>query len=158
MTGEADVRGFAYPLEPLLKVQEWGLEALQLKLGRVERTLRNASAACIGAQTAYQEHAAEVRKIAGVRLEPGAYVLGLAHLAYLRREIESRERTLEELRKQRRSLQDEFLRVQVKVNLTSSHKDECLNEYLLAQQNRLNSERDRDWLARAAHFENQEAE
>jgi hypothetical protein len=48
--------------------------------------------------------------------------------------------------------------VQVKVNLTASHKEECLKEYLLAHGNRLNSERDRDWLARAAHFENLEAE
>jgi hypothetical protein len=151
MTNEVDLRGFNYPLEPLLKRQQWNLDALQLKLGRLEKAAGAATVSRTVTQAAYDEHARDVRKGPGVALEPAAYGRTLAHLAGLQAEIARLNLRLEELRQERRALQAEYLSTQVKMNIAKTHKQECLLDYAASQQNRLDSERDREWLARAAH-------
>jgi uncharacterized coiled-coil protein SlyX len=157
MTNEVDLRGFAYSLEPLLKRQQWNVDALQLKLARLEKAIGELTSNRGRIQAAYDEHARTMRTDSGVALEPAAYGRSLAHLAAQQGEIAGLNEQLDGLRQELRHLQGECLRSQVKVDITLAHKAECLKEYMDSQQNRLNSERDRDWLARAAFAKEEEA-
>lgn len=148
MSSTVDLRGFSYALEPLLRSQQWQRDALELKLGRIERVLAAARRERERAQAAFAACARDIRKPAGVALEPIAYARGLGYMAALQAEIERRERSLRELEQEKRTLWERYLQQQLKVDITSRHKDECMNEYLLSEQNRLGGEMDRDWLAR----------
>jgi hypothetical protein len=148
---QVDLRGFHYALEPLLRKQQWRVDALQARLGAMDKLVGAAQGACAQAQGALEACAQRLRQPGGGRLDPQAYGRGLVYLAGLQADLEQKKLRLERLRLDRSALQDAYLQAQCKVDVTSEHKDECLKEYVLAEQNRLSSEVDRDWLARASH-------
>jgi hypothetical protein len=147
---QVDLRGFHYALEPLLRKQQWRVDALQAKLAAMDKLVNAARQACAEVESALDSCAHSLRQPGGGRVEPAAYARGLAYLAVLQGDLEQKKLRYETLRLDRAALLDTYLQAQRKVDVTSEHKDECLKEYVLTEQNRLSSEVDRDWLARAA--------
>jgi peptidyl-tRNA hydrolase len=144
-----DLRGFRYPLEPLLHKQQWRVDALQARLAAADKLVEAARQVCRDAQSALDACAHGLRQPGGGKLDPQAYGRGLAYLAALQTDLARNKLHLEQLRLDRDALREAYLQAQCKVDLTIEHKDECLKEYVLAEQNRVSSEVDRDWLARA---------
>ncbi len=148
---QVDLRGFQYALEPLLHKQQWHVDALQAKLAAMDRLMVAARRECALAEAGLKACAADLQRPGGGRLDPDAYARGLLYLAALQGDLEQKQLGFERLRLDREALLGNYLLAQRKVDVTSGHKDECLKEYVLAEQNRLSSEVDRDWLARAGH-------
>jgi hypothetical protein len=144
-----DLRGFQYALEPLLRKQQWHVDALQARLAAADKLVEAARQVCRDAQSALDACAQDLRRSGSGRLDPQAYGRGLAYLAALQAELARKKLHFEQLRLDRDALRGTYLQAQRKVDLTIEHKDECLKEYVLAEQNRASSEVDRDWLARA---------
>jgi hypothetical protein len=148
---QVDLRGFRYDLEPLLCKQQWQLDALQAKLAALDKAVGGAERECARARDMVETCAGGLRRAGGAVLDPAAYSRALAYLAALQADLGQNKLRLERLRLDRAALLDACLQAQRKVDVTSAHKDECMKEYVLAEQNRLSSEVDRDWLARASH-------
>jgi hypothetical protein len=157
---DVDLRGFRYALEPLLRKQQWRVEALQARLAAADKSVAAARHACAEVQSALDACAQGLRQPGGRTLDPQAYGRGLAYLAALQAELARRTLHLETLRIDRDALRETYLQAQVKADLTIEHKGECLKEYVLAEQNRVSGEVDRDWLSRrgAAEPERQHME
>ena len=150
---DVDLRGFQYALEPLLRKQQWRVEALQARLAAADKQVDAARHACGEAQSVVDACAQGLRQPGGGKLDPQAYGRGLAYLAALQAGLIRKKLHLEQLRLDRSALRETYLQAQRKVDLTIEHKEECLKEYVLAEQNRVNSEVDRDWLARTCAAE-----
>lgn len=148
---QVDLRGFRYDLEPLLCKQQWQLDALQAKLAALDKAVGGAERECTRARDIVETCAGGLRRTGGAVLDPAAYSRALAYLAALQADLGQNKLRLERLRLDRAALLDACLQAQRKVDVTSAHKDECMKEYVLTEQNRLSSEVDRDWLARASH-------
>jgi hypothetical protein len=146
-----DLRGFRYDLEPLLRKQQWRVDALQAQLAAMDKAISAALRECADVQAAVDACGSGLRRSGGARLDPGAYSRGLAYLAALQADLGQKKLRLERMRLDRGALLEAYLQARCKVDITSAHKDECLKEYILTEQNRLDSEVDRDWLARASH-------
>jgi hypothetical protein len=144
-----DLRGFRYALEPLLRKQQWRLDALQARLAAADKLVEAARQVCRDAQSTLDACARDLRQSGGGRLDPQAYGRGLAYLASLQADLVRKKLHLEQLRLDRDALRETCVQAQCKVDLTLEHRDECMKEYILAEQNRVSSEVDRDWLARA---------
>lgn len=147
---QVDLRGFQYALEPLLRKQQWRVDALQAKLAAMDKRVGAARRECTEAAMAFDTCAGGLRQTGSGRLDPDAYARGLAWLAALQADLEQKKLRHERLRLDREALLGTCLQAQRKVDVTSEHKDECLKEYVLTEQNRLSSEVDRDWLARSS--------
>lgn len=148
---QVDLRGFQYALEPLLRKQQWRVDALQARLAAMDKLVAAARRECAQVEAALESSAGGLRQQGGGRLDPDAYARGLAWLAALQADLEQKKLRHERLRLDREALLETWLQAQRKVDVTSEHKDECLKEYVLTEQNRLSSEVDRDWLARSSH-------
>jgi hypothetical protein len=148
---QVDLRGFRYDLEPLLHKQQWRVDALQSKLAAMDKAVGAAQRECAEVQSAVDACAGGLYRPGGARLDPDGYCRGLTYLAALQADLGQKKLRLERLRLDRRALLDAYLLAQRKVDVTSAHKDECLKEYVVTEQNRLSGEIDRDWLARAGH-------
>jgi hypothetical protein len=148
---QVDLRGFQYDLEPLLRRQQWRVDALQAQLAAMDKAITAAQRECADVQSAIDACASGLRGSGGARLDPDAYSRGLAYLAALQVDLGQKKMRLERVRLDRGALLESYLQARCKVDITSRHKDECLREYILTEQNRLSSEVDRDWLARASH-------
>jgi flagellar biosynthesis chaperone FliJ len=151
MTSDVDLRGFAYPLEPLLTLQRWDADALQAKLAKLDRQVAQSADALAQLTADYAHRAQAMRAGQGAAFDPTAYGRSLAYLGDLQGQIVEAERQLAGMKEQRRLLQQASWKAQLKVDVSSSHRSECIAEYAASQSGRLNSERDRDWLARAQH-------
>jgi chromosome segregation ATPase len=151
MTSDVDLRGFSYPLEPLLTLQRWDADALQSKLAKLDRQIEERTAALAQTAADYARRAQAMRTNEGTALDPAAYGRALAHLGGVQTQIVEIERQIGRLKDDRLRLQQAYRKAQLKVDVTSSHRNECVADYVAAQSNRVNSERDRDWLARAYH-------
>lgn len=150
MTARVDLRSFSYALEPLLLKQQWRLDAAQAKLGQIEGQVAVARRERELAQAALDDCARGIRAMAGAALDPAAYSRSLLYLADLQAGIAEMDLRLERLQRDRQALREDCMQAQRKVDVTSAHKDECVKEYILSEQNRISSETDRDWLARAS--------
>jgi len=148
MTSTVDLRTFAYPLEPLLRKQQWRVDALEAKLAVVGKLLAAAKTEREAAQTALEACAGEMRKLAGCAVDPSAYGRQLVYLMELQEGVERTTLRLEQLKLDRQAVTEEYVQAQRKVDVTTAHKDECMKEYILSEQNRLSGEMDREWLAR----------
>lgn len=146
-----DLRGFQFDLEPLLRKQQWRVDALQAKLAAMDRVFAAAQRACTQVQSAVEACADGLRRPGGAKLDPDGYSRALAYLAALQADLGQKKLRLERLRLDRRALLDAYLQAQRQADVTSEHQDDCLKEYILIEQNRLSSEVDRDWLARSSH-------
>ena len=144
-----DLRGFRYALEPLLRKQQWHVDALQARLAAVDKSIDAARQARGKSQSALDACAHGLRLSGGGRLDPHAYGRGLAYLAALQAELVRKTLHLEKLRLDRDAVREAYVQAQRQVDLTIEHKDECQKEYAVAEQNRVNGEVDREWLARS---------
>lgn len=143
-----DLRGFAYPLEPLLHKQQWRVDALQSKLALAGKLLAQAREERQAAVTELDRCAAAMRQRSGAAVDPSAYGRQLAYLLELQAQVAHATRLVEQAESERQAVMDAYIEAQRSVEVTCAHKEECMKEYIVSEQSRLSSEVDRDWLAR----------
>jgi hypothetical protein len=148
MTTAVDLRGFAYPLEPLRRKQQWRVDALQAKLALAMKSLGQARQERDAAAAELAACAQQMRQRSGGALDPAAYARQLAYLIELQAGVERRTQQVEQRAHERQAVKDEYVEAQRSVDVTNAHREECMKEYIVYEQNRMNGEVDREWLAR----------
>lgn len=143
-----EVRGFHYALEPLRKRQTWHLERVQANLGLATREVVNATGELERRNEQLGEQHTQVLDGLTQSMDPALHRHGLRWLVRLREEIAIAQTLLQELRDKRSRLQADYRVQQNKLAVIDRHRDACLVDYALTQQNRSAAAADSEWLAR----------
>lgn len=142
----ADLRRFAYALEPLLGQRRWRLESLQARLGLALRDREAARGSLEELQARYRvEGALAAKELAA---DPGLHGRLVAWLMRLRRSVAAAEEALRALEAERAEIAAECVAQQQKVELLEAHRAECVAEFVREEERRLAADADRDWLSR----------
>lgn len=146
----SDLRGFVYALEPLLRQRQWRVDALQARLGRLQREvddLRQDLATFGDAQRAAGEEATRAFLTAG---DSHAHVRRLHWLVQLRDRRTLLEGRLDALHERRRVLREECRREQQTLEAIEAHRGDAVQDHTRDEAARSANEADRDWLVRMA--------
>jgi predicted nucleic acid-binding Zn-ribbon protein len=146
----ADLRGFAYALAPILDRGRWQLDALQVKLGRLQREIDAIRERRDGLQDQHRFLSSQSAQRLDMPLDPVVHSTTLQWLVQLNRQIDSLGLQLNELRSRHSALMRECLAQNQKVQAIEAHRDEAMHDYTREESARLANESDRDWLARRA--------
>lgn len=144
----ADVRGFRYPLEPLLQRQRWQLEAAQARLGRATREVAEKRAAIDRREEGLRRQDADAARAAAARFDPVQQHRNLQWLAREREAIAGEQRELEALRGRRAEIAADCLARQNRLQVIEDHREDRVADYVQEQQGRLAAAADAEWLAR----------
>ena len=158
MSSSVDLRGFSYQLEPILQRTQWEIDALQMRLGLSLRALEECQSSLRDMEAKLGSQVAALGVTWQARLDPQSYQQGLLFLAQRKQDIETQRKTLESLQENHMLIQKECVVKQQKIELIQSHRNECLDDFMVTQTNLQSSEADRDWNARSTwrekHTEN----
>lgn len=143
-----DTRGFLYALEPVMRRQQWELDATQGRLAVVQREVEEAQAAVAGLreQVAHEEAAGRNAVFDAADLQRR-----VRWLARLRAQAVRAQAALDALLQQRREVRAEYARQQNKLEVLQRHREETLGEFVRGQQARSAAAADGEWLARGAN-------
>lgn len=144
-----DLRKFVYALEPVRRKRQWQLDALQIKLGKAQSTLSEAQREIRVLQNDAERVTQEVRLALLNRLDPHGHRSGLMWLAQLRKRIQEQQHTVDLLRQQRDDIRQACTVEHQQLEALTQHRKKSEAEYLLIEQNRQDTEADRDWIARS---------
>jgi flagellar biosynthesis chaperone FliJ len=143
-----DLRRFDYALEPLRKRRRWQLDALEARLGRVEREVQQAMEELEVLRARHREESEQAAQRLSGAIDLEGYARVLTWLADRVRAIHAQQERLEELRRERIRVRAKCLAQQQKVDVIERHRADCLAEFSIEEQNRQSSEADREWLVR----------
>lgn len=148
MSNQVDTRAFSYTLGPILTQQQWKLDAAQIELGKAQHSVNEAQDELDKLKAAYQENADLVRESLARTVELSRYRQALEFITQIRRQIKNAEDKLHVLIEERDNIRAICTAQQKKIETIEQHREDCLGEFITAEQNRLSSEADRDWVAR----------
>lgn len=146
-----DLRGFDYPLEPVLQRQRWRLDALQARLGRLQRHL---SARERMSRDLQDQHAQVSRDFAASpnrMFNPETHTRTLSWLVQLQARLAEVTEELLGLESDRRALIALCNGQRCKVEAIEAHRDRSIGDFTREESGRLAAVADRDWLARSLH-------
>lgn len=146
----ADLRRFEYPLEPVLQHRRAALEAQRAQLASIDRELRRREEEVATLREALGVQAARATALLARFPDPRSHATAVAWLARLQGTIRAADAAVAEARTRRSALVDELLALRCKVEAIERHREECVAEFVRAEQRRVAAEADRDWLARRA--------
>jgi len=146
----ADLRGFEYVAEPVLRRRQWQLDAVVAEMGRALERLAQAKSrtALLRSQLVAQVKASS--GAVGGRFDPAAHARSLVWLASLQGRIADAERALTQLETQREEMSGRLRALQSQVDAIEAHRADAVRDFIADTAARLASEADRDWLARRA--------
>jgi hypothetical protein len=144
-----DLRKFAYALEPVRRKHRWQFDASLAKLGKAQVAVDEAERSLQQLRDGYTQAARDAGAAQTGRFDPGMHRRSVAYLGQVQRQIDLQKERLQELQEERGRLRAECVVLQQKLELTERHRQQSLDEYVLAEQNRQSAEADRDWVARS---------
>jgi outer membrane murein-binding lipoprotein Lpp len=144
----ADLRGFEYAAEPVLRRRQWELDAAVAALGRETERLAQAKA---HERTLRAQLAARLAEPGdGARFDPAGRVRMLAWLAALHGRIDDARRIAAQVQAQRDEASAHLRTLQAQVDAIEAHREDAARDFAQAASNRAAAEADREWLARRA--------
>jgi hypothetical protein len=149
----ADLRRFEYVLDPLRQQRRWQLDALEARLGRVTREAQRAAEELEALRVRHQDESRRAAERISGSIDPDGYGQVLAWLANRVHAIHAAQARLEEVRAERSRVRAECLIQQQRVDVIERHRDDCLAEFAIEEQNRQSAEADREWLVRRSWSE-----
>ena len=151
MTTSADLRGFAYALEPVRKHRQWQLDASIARLGDLRRELAECDARRDALQSECAAQAQGAGNLWGHRRDPATHGLLLGHLVALLQRKAQAERQAEALTHQINRQREQCAQLQRKLELLDQHRADAVQAYVLDQHRKSAAQADRDWSARDSH-------
>jgi hypothetical protein len=146
----ADLRGFEYVAEPVLRRRQWQLDAVVAEMGRTLECLTQAKTRAAALRDQLVAQAKASSGAVDSRFDPAAHARSLAWLASLQGRIADAERALTQLETQREEVSGRLRALQSQVDAIEAHREDAVRDFAADTASRLASEADRDWLARRA--------
>ncbi|WP_440534018.1 hypothetical protein [Variovorax sp. YR566] len=147
---DVDVRGFAYPLEPIRQREQWRLDRLMAELARAQQAILETEAEMTRLQHAHDQQATAMAQALPLRLDASAHRRALGYLAHLRGQWQQLDVRHEAQCVERDRLRQQCVAQQVRLDGLARHKEDALTAYADEIRHRDRNEQDRDWLARSS--------
>ncbi|WP_433693407.1 hypothetical protein [Herbaspirillum seropedicae] len=146
---DVDLRGFEYPLAPLLLQHKWTLETLQVSMARVLgklNDLRGEVHKAEQARNAQQEH---LKQFPQRYLDPFLRRRALDYLTHTREAISSLQQRVDAVQSEHKALLSQCQKEQVQIDLLEQHQKQQLEDYALRQRAKTAAAMDHEWVARS---------
>lgn len=146
----ADLRGFVYPLEAVMRQRQWQLERLRNEWAKSQRATREAR------QRLKQlgNHYAKARETAASawsnRLDATLHQASLGYLARVQTAMQELGQELERLVKQQAQARDQYLKQHQRLDAIEHDRGEAVTTYTQERLREQAVEADRGWLSRVA--------
>lgn len=147
-TSRHDMRGFAYPLAPYLRKEQWAMDRLLAQSAKLHKAIAQAQSRCEALTARWKAQSSEVQHNLTRRPDPGTHQRGLVYLADLRRRIHAETLSIQQLEEQRAQLQRDCIVQQRKLDGLEQHRDRALASHAEEASRIASAEADRDWIAR----------
>lgn len=147
----ADLRGFAYALEPLRQQRQWQLDAALARLGELRRQIGEWEAQRDALHQECQTQAARAARVWTARADPTAQRRLLGYLAALQQRHADAEREIAALGELAEQARRECATQQQKLEVLDQHRAETLKGYTVEQHRKSGVQADQDWAARQSH-------
>lgn len=143
-----DLRRFDYALEPLRRRRQWELDALRAELGRAQQKVTEAEELVDRLREDLRAATSAAARGLASGIDPVRHPRSVGWLVQLRAGIEAALGRLEVRRTEREAVRKRLVAHQQRLDVIERHREESLAEFGQAEEGRLATEADRDWLAR----------
>ncbi|MFZ6876356.1 hypothetical protein ACO0LF_30230 [Undibacterium sp. Di27W] len=149
MSASVDLRGFTYQLDPIQKQTQWRLDLLEIELAKAQQGEQSCAQIIDDLKQREQDQASLAMTSWQSHVNVSVHQSALEFLLTLKNAIFRKQEELLALQKKCTSIREECIGLQQKLEIFESHRQECLDEYILEQLHQQNAEIDRDWNARS---------
>jgi len=147
----ADLRGFAYVLEPVRQQRQWQFDAALARLGELRRQIGEWEARRDALHQECQAQAARAARVWTARADPAAQRRLLDYLAALQQRHADTEREIAALNELAEQARRECATQQQKLEVLDRHRAETLKEFAMEQHRKSGVQADQDWVGRQSH-------
>lgn len=147
----ADLRGFAYVLEPVRHQRQWRFDAALAHLGELRRQIAAWDAERERLHQECISQAARAAKVWAHRVDPTAQTRLLGYLAVLQQRRADAEREIAALTESVDQARRECAAQQQKLEVLDQHRADTLKAYATEQHRKSGAQADQDWVARHSH-------
>ena len=143
-----DLRGFAYPLQPLVQRKQWQVDERLRELSAALHRLETATKEHASVSAACENQAAQVRRVWHDRTDPVAHQRLLAYLARQQARKAQLATEIEKLRVELAQARGHYITRQQELDGLQHDRSSCLDEYAAVERTRELAQADQDWVAR----------
>lgn len=149
-SSRVDLRGFKYPLAPLLQKLTWELTKAEQAYAKGVSDHQDEQSRLVLAQQALTQAYADAKRRQETNWHPHVMLLDLQWTQSLRQQVIQQEARVLESQQRLVNLREDWLRCQVKLEGVQRHKEESIQHFAKEQARQMAVDADRDWLARTA--------
>jgi chromosome segregation ATPase len=146
----ADLRGFAYPLEGVMRRQQWQLDRLRTHWANSQRATREARQRLARLDEQWDEARDAAATSWASRLDARLRATHIAYLARLQTQGQQLREEIDTLVRQQALARERCLQQQQRLSAVERHRNTALHAYVQDQSRLAAAEADRDWLSRRA--------
>jgi flagellar biosynthesis chaperone FliJ len=148
-SGQVDLRGFKYALEPLHTRQEWKTQSLLRELARAQTVCQAATQRLQLLQGAFDDQSDVAKRTLNGNLDPQTHRGTLAYLMSLRQQIDDAVETESQARERRRELFAGFVKQKTKLEALDEHRNSEVSSYAKEAMRLEQIRADQDWISMA---------
>jgi chromosome segregation ATPase len=147
----ADLRGFAYALESILRQRQWQFDAALARLGKLRRQIEEWDAEREKLQCECMAQAAQATRVWSTRADPAAQARLLGYLTALQQRRADAEREITALTELVKQAYQECAAQHQKLEALDQHRADSAKAYGIEQNRKSSAQSDQDWSARDSH-------
>lgn len=146
----ADLRGFQYPLEALMRREQWQLDRLRAEWARAQRATREARQGLVRLDARHGQAREAIALRWTNRPDAGLHSASIVYLARLQTEMKTQREHIDTLAQRQAHARTHYLDQRKRLSAIERHREDALGEFAREQLRRASVEADRDWLSRMA--------
>jgi hypothetical protein len=147
----ADLRGFAYALEPVRRQRQWQFDAALARLGELRRQIAEWDVERERLRQECVAQAARAAQLWTLRVDPTAQARLLGYLAALQQRQVDAEREIAALNESVEIARQECAAQQQKLEVLDQHRSDTLKAFATEQHRKSGTQADQEWSARDSH-------
>ncbi|MDQ8033149.1 MAG: hypothetical protein REJ50_14120 [Bordetella sp.] len=147
---DVDARAFLYEMEPVVRRQQWILEAADAAHAQAQARSQAASARLAATAREISAMTAYASQTSGGRIDLQARRLAIQCLTQLERRRQDEARVAQEMKDAVDAARQACVDAQLRLEGFERHREEAFDAFAAEARRRQAGEQDRDWLARQA--------
>jgi flagellar export protein FliJ len=148
MPSGADLRGFVYPLEAVMRQRQWQLDRVRNEWAKSQRATREARQRLSQLDTQHAIAREATVSAWSSRLDASLHRASLGYLARLQSTMQEVRQELQKLVQQQAQARDRYLQQRQRVDAIEHDRSEAATNYAKDRLRQQAIEADRDWLSR----------
>jgi hypothetical protein len=145
----ADLRGFLYPLDAVMRRQQWQLDRLRGEWARCQRATRDARLQLIGLDARREQACLAATNNWASRPDVSIQSASIAYLARIQAEVKAQRGLIGNLARLQSEARAQYLHHRQRLAAIERHREQAVCLFVQEQLRRSAADADRDWLSRS---------